>query len=210
MIKRQNKLKAYLSVTAGIGCVSSVANAALTVTFFGPGAQSPTSDPATPNNLTIANGFIDNNGSYNSGTIFVRTYTTDTGNFAFLRESGISSGLYNDGGSTNLVTILYMFGALGLTNNAVSGDDNFARINLVTDANIFDPTHDSVAQFNLDEDGNSFLVALAQNTDGTPLSLLNGLNAINAASAPEPSSLVLLALGSIGLAARRQRKKSAY
>ena len=40
-MKRQNKLGFYLAVTAGIGCVSSVANAATIVTLFGPDNVGP-------------------------------------------------------------------------------------------------------------------------------------------------------------------------
>ena len=45
-MKKQNKLGTYLAVTAGAGCVASVADAS--VTFFGPGAQNPGTTPATP------------------------------------------------------------------------------------------------------------------------------------------------------------------
>ena len=66
-----------------------------------------------------------------------------------------------------------------------------------------------IAQFDFDGQGGGFLVAIAASDDGSALSFADGVAAIQAAQVPEPSNLALLALGSLGLAAHRNRRKSA-
>ena len=72
-----------------------------------------------------------------------------------------------------------------------------------------DSDSDGVGQFFFDGVRGGYLVALAINPDGSSLSIIEGVAAINAASIPEPSSVALLALGAAGLMTRRQRKKTA-
>jgi PEP-CTERM motif len=84
----------------------------------------------------------------------------------------------------------------------------------------FDGVAEAVAQFYLDGAGGGYLMAIAttnaipnpQNLSavgGSALSISAGKAMIDAAAIPEPSSLMLLALGATGLAARRQRRKAA-
>jgi hypothetical protein len=78
---------------------------------------------------------------------------------------------------------------------------NFAELDLFGD----DDVRESVVAFIFDGVGGGYIVAVATNDDNTALLISDGV----AAGVPEPSGLTLLALGSLGLAARRQRRKAA-
>ena len=141
----------YLAVTAGVGCAASVANGA--VTFFGPGAQSPDSNPATPVGLSFGSlgngtGYLNGNGSY-----FTRFARDITGYFT--RGSDIDS-------IAGAMLALYSSGLSGASAGAVLGSDqNYANISFDSNISVFE----GVGQFFLDGDGGGFLVALAVNDD---------------------------------------------
>ncbi len=197
---RQNKMMSYLAVTAGVGCVSSVANAA--VVFYG--NASNTNIQADPVGVSIGaytNRFVVNNAQSSSGFAFNGSY--------FTQGSDISPFFTGSRGR-------YWRGDFGLIYGAVAGDQNYANITF----NGNDGIYEAVAQFFFDGVGGGYLMAIATTNNipnpqnlsavgGPALSISAGKAMIGAAAIPEPSSLVLLALGATGLAARRQRKKAA-
>lgn len=195
----------YLAVTAGVGCAASAANAA--VVFYG--NDSNTNIQADPVGVNI--GLIQNiaravdSSNFRQGSYFRLVsieYFTQGSDHSGSEGVG-NAGLYNLGLTLNL-----MYGA-------VAGDQNYANVSF--DGN--DSVYEAVAQFFFDNTGGGYLMAIATKNDipnpqdlsgvgGTTLSISAGKAMIDAAAVPEPSSLVLLALGATGLAARRQRRKA--
>ena len=188
----QNKLGTYLAVTAGVGCASSVAEAATTVTFFEQGAENDFGLFVFTSGLPV-----DPGGGFTEpiyGFLEVQGATT-------LFRSYINSPVQNQYSSSANYIGFSNSGVSEIGFGAVPGDQNF-----ISFSSAGGPISDGVAQFSLDGNGGGFLVATAVIDDGNSLSLADGIAAINAASVPEPSSLALLALGASGLAARRKRK----
>jgi hypothetical protein len=199
---RQNKMMSYLAVTAGVGCVSSVANAA--VVFYGNASNNNVqADPVGINMGDFGGGNFGLDVTFSVGSVFIYGASETPFSQGSDRGSGYNNvlGFYASGG--NLI--------LG----AVAGVN---YVNVTFDG--FDGVAEAVAQFYLDGAGGGYLMAIAttnaipnpQNLSavgGSALSISAGKAMIDAAAVPEPSSLVLLALGATGLVARRSRKQAA-
>jgi hypothetical protein len=172
-------------------------DAATIVTFYGPGAQSPSTNPATPAGISIGSksgyNYLDGPSANNKDTFF-----------AFSQGKG-AYRLFTAGSDLN-VNAFSAYGIYGTLKGALlygaqSGSANYANISF----NGNDSVYEAVGQFYLDGAGGGYLVALARNNDNSALSISAGKTAIDPA-VPEPSAIALLALGAGGMAMRRRRK----
>ena len=192
-MKIQNNIKSYLAVATGSCCAASFAHGA--VVFYGPGAQSSTTTPPTPDGFNI---------SLDSGAALVGSF--DEENPVLFNYSG--GDYFTQGGdlAADVAASIgyYIYGG-EFTAGAMLGDQNYANLTFDADDTVFE----AVGQFFFDGADGGYLVAIATNEDGSALSISDGVDLIDAASVPEPSGLTLLALGSAGLLARRQRRKAA-
>ena len=201
----------YLAVTAGVGCASSAANAA--VVFYGNAGN--TNIQADPRGVFIARLTQNTGGSVvgdfrvaNLGYVHDGAFATRADAVAWTRGSDLGvSTTARDGRYGN-------FGNLDF--GAVLGSENYANVSF----NGVDGIYEAVAQFYLDGAGGGYLMAIATTNPipnpqdlsavgGPALSISAGKAMIDAAAVPEPTSLGLLALGAMGLATRRQRRKAA-
>jgi len=191
MTSSQNRLATYLTAGLGAGCIAGEVDAATIVTLYGPGAQNPSTTPATPLGIDVGSRF-DLVSRYLVDTAYAavafgtnKTYFTNGADLTGLNQADWGYGEYFDSGVAN-----------GATFNS---SNNFANISF----NGPDGDYEAVGQFYLDGMGGGYLVAMAINDDGSPLTISQGKAAIDAI--PEPSGLALLALGAGGLLARRRR-----
>jgi hypothetical protein len=186
-----SRLAAYLTAGVSAGCLAGQAEAAIVVTFYGPGAQSSSTVPATPAGIQVGS-----TGGYGG------LYVVDSGT----ATAGFGGGVYFTNGS-NITPSSYGYGEYfraGSPNNGavLNSDQNYANISF-NPGGVDDGVYEAVAQFYLDGAGGGYLVAVARNDDNSALSISAGKAAIDAV--PEPSALALLALGAGGLIARRKR-----
>ena len=207
-MKKQNKLGSYLAVTAGVGCAASVAEGAIQVVdLSGVATTEFISLPADTGDISIdlRLATVDSlSGTLVSltGTSFYGDVDIPFGGESFAR--GYSAGPAAFPIQSELYAAWFAFGEsgggfqTGLNYVAFKDSaDNFGWLSF---------TLDSLTP-NSTEPISSFGHFVYDDTSTSPANAIPLETAI--AAVPEPSSLALLALGSVGLAARRQRKKAA-
>lgn len=188
--KSPNRLMNYLTAGISVGCLAGQADAAITVTRFGPGSKS---------GLAGAPGI-------NVGISFSPQQRCISGNY-YLATVAFSPGAYFSSGGNLPTPSNFGYGQYTSANLATLGatlnsNQNYANISFSNYSGT-STVYEAVGQFYLDGAGGGYLVALAKNDTDTPLSISAGKTAIDAV--PEPSALALLALGAGGLLARRRR-----
>jgi len=203
-INGRSNLTSYLAVSVGVGCIGTFAQGA--VTFYGVASANDTNpDPAgidIGDNLYLGVLF------YADAGYSVSSYFGVDGGISFTNGGDLAS-------SAGLGGSIYTSDFGVLQYGASSGSLNYANVSFDGNDNVYE----AVAQFYLDGMGGGYLIAVAttnpmpnpsdlSGVGGPALSISAGKALIDAA-VPEPSSLVLLALGAVGLAARRRRKKVA-
>lgn len=192
--KNQKKLATYLTVGLGSGCLAGQADAAVIVTFYGPGAQNPGTTPATPAGIAVGSFLTSGN-----------RYIVDS-NLALAAFSNTGANYFTSGTNLNGASgTTYGFGqyiqnAFPVNGVTLNSNQNYANLSF----NGPDNTYEAVAQFFLNGSGTGYLVAIARNDNNSALGIAAGKLAID--SVPEPSGLALLALGAGGLIARRRRQ----
>lgn len=189
--QKPNRLATYLTAGLGAGCLAGQADAAITVTLYGPGTKNPSTTPAAPAGFDVGVTFSGQHAIIGDYTIATAAFNNTGGYFT----NGSDLGVIDNYGFGQ-----YTVAGLASAGATFNSDQNFANISF----NGPDGVYEGVAQFYLDGNGGGYLVAAAKNDTNTPLSISAGKAAIVAAI-PEPSGLALLALGAGGLLARRKR-----
>jgi len=184
-------MKPYFALTIGTSCATSVASG--TVVFYGVNSANDTNPDPAGINIGILGGFRAVDSTSGVESIFKLS-----GDFDFFSDG--TSNINMLGGSNNAGEYATLIDGNPYSGSSL-GDQNYANISFDGDDDIYE----AVAQFNFDGIGGGYLVAIAWNDDGTDLSIIDGKAMIDNA-VPEPSGLALLALGSVGLVARRRRR----
>jgi PEP-CTERM motif len=209
--KIQNKLGTYLAVTAGIGCAASVAKGAIVVVDL--------------SSLTTATGVktipgLDNYPDFDFRANGVAGYINAIRNRSvFYSDSvGIRGNPTYGRGYQTTITIAFPNDPDQWILWHILGDTNSAGFKAGENWVAFKDTSNKFGwlSFTLKSLGvnntlpiTSFGKFVYDDTSTSPANAITLQQAVAAASVPEPSGLMLLALGATGLVARRQRKKAA-
>ena len=220
---KQHKLGTYLAVSAGAGCAASVANGAIQVIDLSGFSTTPGSTFSIPG----ASGGPASDGLFDFGLSSSTDYgqlTLNTGSSYFFVDDYYSADFYGTGPNGYYYAEAFTSGPQAFpTNISDIARWHDAGLNLTGGDFVIGENWLPFCDTELRFGWLSFTLNSLGTNSTSPVASFNyfvyddvstqATNAIPLETAigaiPEPSSLALLALGSVGLATRRQRRKTA-
>jgi len=220
---KQNKLGSYFAVTAGAGCAASVASGAVQVINLSGFSTTPGSTFSIPgpSGGPASDGLFDF--GFDSSTTYGH-FTLNTGSSYFFVDDYYSADFYGTRGNGYYYAEAFTSGPQTFpTNIADNARWHDAGLSLTGGDFVIGENWLPFCDTELRFGWLSFTLNSLGTNSTSPVASFNyfvyddvSTQATNAipletaiAAVPEASSLALLALGSVGLAARRQRRKTA-